>query len=482
MPTSPSPIPFGRRLSVRQAQIAVAIAVTIGTVFALAQILADASDERENLNTHASFVLDFASLPAARAAYRLDGVGASELVKSLMSDPAVTRVSIQDDFGDPLAQATQTASGQHSAVTEFLLGAGPIGFERDLRVNTETYVGKMMIEIDPVAAAPGFEQRTINSILSGVVKSTLLSILLLIIYQYMVTKRISRLAGQMALADSDSGTNTDNGGDELDQLEKRFQNWSETLQNAVHKAEQANTAKTVFLASMSHEMRTPLNAAIGYAEMLDMGIGIEDPQKRGEYLKSIVSAGRHLSNLLGDILDFSKIEAGTLDFHLGEVSPDDVIQENAGLLEDMVKEKNLSLEINAGSCASVVADRSRLRQIIFNLVSNAIKYNKPGGWVRIGCNCSEPNTVRLFVSDSGIGIPEDQIDTLFSDFVRGRHHQPDIPGAGLGLAISKLLAEGMGGQIGCDSRPGEGSTFWVDLPALISTAKTGIPVLENQAT
>ncbi|WP_425405925.1 sensor histidine kinase [Hwanghaeella sp.] len=463
MSPTPTPIPFRRRLSVRQAQVAVAIAITIGTVFALAQILADAADERESLKTHASFVLDYASLPAARAAYRLDRVGAEELAQSLLSDPAVINATIMDDFGKTLANATRDTVAAHSVVTDFLLGADPVAFEHDLVINQNTFVGNLRIEIDPAAAASGFEQRTINSILSGLLKSMLLSIMLLIIYQSMITKRVARLAGKVAFS---GNTGPDgSGGDELDQLERRFQDWTTALKSAARKAEQANSAKTVFLASMSHEMRTPLNAVIGYAEMLEMGIGIDDPAKRSQYLKSIVSSGRQLNELLGDILDFSKIEAGTLDFHMEEISPTEVIQENATLLQGMADEKGVRIETDFGDCTTVSADRSRLRQVLINLMSNAIKYNKPGGTVRIGCVCSDPTVVRLYVSDTGIGIPEDQLETLFTEFVRGQHHQPDIPGAGLGLAISKLLTEGMGGAITCDSKPGRGSTFWIELPA-----------------
>ncbi|WP_161973878.1 sensor histidine kinase [Hwanghaeella grinnelliae] len=456
----------------RQAQLAVVIALGIGTVSALAQILADASNERESLETHASFVLDYASLPAARASYRLDGVGAQELAQSLLSDPALIETTILDDFGDLLAKATRHASMQHGVVTDFLLGSKPIGFERDLFINATTYVGKLKIEIDPIAAAPGFEQRTINSIVSELVKSLLLSVLLLVIYQFMVTKRVTRLAEQVALSGNANDGEVD--GDELDQLEQRFRDWTMALKNTARKAEHANNAKTVFLASMSHEMRTPLNAIIGYAEMLEMGIGIDDPSKRAQYLKSIVSSGRHLNKLLADILDFSKIEAGALDFHLEELSPAEVIQENVSLFQDMVGENGLKFETDMTACSTtVIADRSRLRQVLLNLVSNAVKYNKPGGIVRIGCICTDPRLIRLYVEDTGIGIPEDQREVLFSDFVRGRHHQADIPGAGLGLAISKLLTEGMGGIMGCDSKLGDGSSFWIELPAKTS-APSGI--------
>lgn len=471
MPPASSSIPFRRRLSVRQAQIAVVIAVAIGTVFALAQILADASDERESLDTHAAFVLDYASLPAARAAYRLDGVGARELAQSLLSDPAVIKATILDDFGELLAQAIRNATVQHSLVSDFLLGSQPVGFERDLFIDATTFVGKLKIEIDPVAAAPGFEQRTMNSVLSGLVKSLLLAGLLLIIYQYMVTKRVTRLAEQVALAGRTNDVPPN--GDELDQLEQRFQDWTRALKSTARKAEQANNAKTVFLASMSHEMRTPLNAVIGYAEMLEMGIGIDDPAKRSQYLKSIVSSGRHLNKLLADILDFSKIEAGALDFQLEEFSPAEVVAENVSLIQDMVGEKDLKLETALTGCSTtVIADRSRLRQVVLNLVSNAVKYNKPGGTVRVRCICTDPNFVRLCVDDTGIGIPRDQLEVLFSDFVRGRHHQGDIPGAGLGLAISKRLTEGMGGTIGCDSTLGDGSSFWIELPAKTNTCSS----------
>ena len=471
-----SHIPFRRRLSVRQAQVAVSIAVAIGIVFALLQILLDARDERRNLSAHGYAVLNYASQPAARAAYRLDVVGATELAQSLLSDSAVTRVSIVDDVNVRLADAWRDRHDFNSRIAGWLLGSEPVAFERALRVGERSaVVGRLEIELDPVSAAPGFEQRTLNAVISGVFKSVLLAILLLYIYHHMTTKRIVRLAEDVSLG---RGGERVIDGDELEHLEERLRQWMAAFQKAAQEADDANKAKTVFLASMSHEMRTPLNAIIGYAEMLELGFGVTDARQRNQYLNNIAQAGRQLNKLLGDILDFSKIEAGSIDYDLQDIPLADVVRDNLEQITEMVESTGLELklEIEADDCITV--DPGRLRQVLYNFISNAVKYNKPGGSVTIGCRREDEDRVRLFVRDTGIGIPEEHAGAIFGDFVRGIHHKTDIPGAGLGLAICRVLITGMGGQIECESRVGEGSTFWVEFP-IVGVAAAGESVHPN---
>ncbi|WP_036553194.1 sensor histidine kinase [Nisaea denitrificans] len=458
-----SKIPFRRRLSVRQAQIAVFIALAIGAVFAIMQILLDARDERKDLSVHAKSILDYAGQPAARAAYRLDDIGAQELVASLLSDPALVKAEILDETGLTLARAFRSPTKPPSILEQLLLGSDAELFARDLRNEQANIdVGTLIIELDPVAAAPGFQQRTWNALVSGLLKSTLLAFLLTMIFQLIITKRVTRLAESFARA-ARHQPGTVARGDELDMLENRVLQSTNALAKAVIEAEAANKAKSVFLASMSHEMRTPLNAIIGYAEALEMGIGADNTERRNSYLKNISSAGKQLNRLLGDILDFSKIEAGSIEFEIEDVSLADIIRSDIQQLEEIAGERQISLKTDIQSEATVQADQSRLRQILLNFVTNATKYNASGGMITVGVTTRPDGRQRLFVEDSGSGIPPDQLQSIFEPFVRGDNNLPDIPGAGLGLAICKMLAEGMGGRIGCDSVLAKGSTFWVDL-------------------
>ncbi|WP_319024814.1 sensor histidine kinase [Nisaea sediminum] len=464
-------VPFWRRLSVRQAQIAVLIGMILGILFAAVQVLLDAHNQRQNLSAHADTLLAFASRPAARAAYRLDAVGAQELALSLLNDPAVVRARIVDEIDLTLASAARETQPSSSALERLLLGSEAQHFERQLRFeNAALDVGKLEIELDPITAAPGFAQRTRNILFSGLLKSTILAVALMLIFQWIITKRVTRLAETFS-SPAEIRVRSKSRGDELDLLEDEVVRTTRALAGAVSEAQEANKAKSVFLASMSHEMRTPLNAVIGYAEALEMGIGVDNAAHRNEYLKNIVRAGRQLNRLLGDILDFSKIEAGSIDIELGDVRLAEVIRQDLPQFEEIVAGRHLNLTSEIMTEAEVRGDRARIRQILLNFVSNAAKYNADGGKVAVGCRNMSDGWIRLYVRDDGTGIPKNRTDSIFEPFVRGNNNMPDIPGAGLGLAICKMLTEGMHGRIGCDSAEGEGATFWIDLP--LSRAGSG---------
>ena len=459
-------------MSVRQAQIAVFIALAIGAVFAIMQILLDARNERKDLSVHAASILDYAGQPAARAAYRLDDIGAQELVGSLLSDPALVNAQILDEIGLTIARASRNSTKPPSVIEQLLLGSEAAHFERNLRIeNANLDVGTLIIELDPVAAAAGFQQRTWNAVLSGLLKSTLLAFLLTALFQMIITKRVTLLAESISGAEHYK-PKTNQSGDELDLLEERVLQSTNALAAAVSEAQAANKAKSVFLASMSHEMRTPLNAIIGYAEALEMGIGVDNTERRNSYLKNISSAGRQLNRLLGDILDFSKIEAGSIEIEIEDVGLADIIRRDVQQLEEIAAERHITLKTDINTDETVRADRSRLRQILLNFVTNATKYNTSDGTVIVGVTPRPNGLQRLYVKDSGRGIPPEQLESIFEPFVRGDNNLTDIPGAGLGLAICKMLAEGMGGHIGCDSVVAEGSTFWVDLKSSASAVSS----------
>ena len=235
------------------------------------------------------------------------------------------------------------------------------------------------------------------------------------------------------------------------------------LRAAKEAAEQASQAKSLFLSSMSHELRTPLNAILGYAQLLEMSTDL--PADAAESAKEIHLAGRHLLDLVNDILDLARIEAGRVEFQLEDLMLDPVLAECLSQNLPRAAEQRVSLEADA-SCAgrSVRADRRRLLQVLNNLVSNAIKYNRPGGQVRVNFSALGAGRCRISVSDTGTGMQPEQLSQLFQPFSRAGAEMSTIEGTGIGLVITRDLVIGMGGEIGVNSTPGQGSTFWIELP------------------
>ena len=241
----------------------------------------------------------------------------------------------------------------------------------------------------------------------------------------------------------------------------------EELERKRDEAEAAAVAKTEFLANMSHEIRTPLTAIIGFAGLIDQMEGL--PAPAADYIERIVTAGRTLLLVVNDILDFSKIEAGQLDLDPQPFDPRLFLTETLGLAAGQAERKGLSLtsQIDDNLPAVVLADSSRLRQVLLNLIGNAVKFTDRGGVVvRAAYDAIGPGWLRLSVSDTGAGIAAGKQDRLFQRFSQLDGSTSRIHGGtGLGLVICKALAEMMDGEIGVDSVEGQGSTFWIAIPA-----------------
>lgn len=263
------------------------------------------------------------------------------------------------------------------------------------------------------------------------------------------------------------------GKDEMAELAKSFNHMASEVQHSFGRlddarqaAEEANRLKSEFLANMSHELRTPLNGILGYAELLEMELN--DPAQR-EYAQTIRASGEHLLTLVTDVLDLAKIEAGHMDFNLEAVELPSLLTEVVGLELGHAKSKNLSIELQTdGLPLLVFADRVRLRQVLLNLSSNAIKFTRQGG-VMVRATQTD-GRVRIEVQDTGVGIKPEDLQLVFEKF---RQTEAFVTrsqqGTGLGLTLAKELVQRMAGQIGVTSAPGEGSTFYVDLPAANNT-------------
>jgi signal transduction histidine kinase/AmiR/NasT family two-component response regulator len=239
------------------------------------------------------------------------------------------------------------------------------------------------------------------------------------------------------------------------------------LQQRTREAQAATEAKSDFLANMSHEIRTPLTAILGFSRMLR---GLDDmPAEAAQHLQRIATAGAALLSVVNDVLDFSKLDAGQLELDARPFDPAGFARETLDLVAEQAALKGLTLKIDLaeGLPSAVLADSGRLRQILLNLLGNAIKFTQVGGVsVSISHEAVRGGHLRVAVRDTGAGVPLDRRDRLFQRFSQvdgsvSRQHG----GSGLGLAICKRLTELMGGEIGVDSVEGEGSTFWFHIQA-----------------
>jgi signal transduction histidine kinase/AmiR/NasT family two-component response regulator len=248
------------------------------------------------------------------------------------------------------------------------------------------------------------------------------------------------------------------------------------LNEAMAAADKANRAKSDFLSSMSHELRTPLNGILGFAQLLETGSPAPTvTQKRN--IEQILKAGWYLLELINEVLDLALIESGKLTLSNEPVSLAEVIVECRAMIEPQARKRGLGMTFPHFEIAQfIMADRTRVKQVLINLLFNAIKYNRPQGAVAVECNLVEPDSIRICVRDTGAGLTPEQLAQLFQPFNRLGKESSAEEGTGIGLVVTKRLVKLMGGNIGAESTVGVGSVFWVEFPL---TAAPRFAVLES---
>lgn len=253
----------------------------------------------------------------------------------------------------------------------------------------------------------------------------------------------------------------------LKEIEERKRAEDE-ITKARMESERANMAKSEFLSRMSHELRTPMNSILGFAQLLEMG-ELNPGQKKGVH--HIMRSGKHLLDLINEVLDISRIEAGQLSLSLEPIQIKGVISEMTDLVSRQADERGIKIKLvdSETNMLFLRSDKQRLKQILLNLINNAIKYNRPGGSIFLETLVMPKNEagvtpIRILVRDTGLGIAEEDLPKLFNPFERIGAEKSKTEGSGLGLSVVRKLVDAMGGKVGVESIPGEGSTFWVEFP------------------
>ncbi|WNJ99209.1 ATP-binding protein [Thalassospiraceae bacterium LMO-JJ14] len=250
-----------------------------------------------------------------------------------------------------------------------------------------------------------------------------------------------------------------------DQLEQRVKERTHALVLARENAEDASRVKSKFLSSMSHEFRTPMNAILGFTQILQMSAEVRNSPNLQDRLGKIEDSARNLMTLLDDIMVFAQLETATGDMNIEEISPHLAIMDAVALIQPLAESRRVTLDTGGvnSEAGTVKADRNQLGKALFNLLSNAVKYNRAGGSVTVDVT-PDGNDLRISISDTGYGIPSDRLQNIFEPFNRVGREAGTIEGSGIGLTITQYIVERMSGRIEFESVEDQGSTFHVTFP------------------
>jgi signal transduction histidine kinase/CheY-like chemotaxis protein len=527
----PMDIKFTHRLSYKQARFTVLVGFILGTLLSLLQIGIDYASEDASINREILSLLEISHNPASRIAYNIDAELAQELTLGLLRSPAIISAQMTDNNGNVLANVKrpELQSG-YRVISDFLFGAKR-QFEDRLYLDhlPNESLGTLSLEVDTYAFGSRFLRRAEVTLLNGFARSLILTGILLALFYVMLTKPLVRLIRELSARDARSAEPTtlecpaghandeigvlvkvanqqfDNIATEIQQrrnaenrltdylgqlehivsartaelkaINTRLSQSNEELEEARSTALDMAEARSAFLANMSHEIRTPLNGLLGMIALsLDGPLNAEQQQQ----LSIAHDSGKVLVELLNDILDLSKFDAGQLELEHIPFDLGSLIEDTANLLsQNAAPSVELTCLIDPHFPALVLGDPTRVRQIVSNLLSNALKFTRFG---RVDVRLSAHNDgVRIEVCDTGIGIAQEAQVKIFQPFTQaGAGITRQYGGTGLGLALTYNLCEAMQGRLTISSEAGFGSQFCADLPLPCHTRAVMPPPLQGK--
>ncbi|WP_226477237.1 response regulator [Pseudomonas sp. MWU16-30323] len=503
-------IKFAHRLSYKQARLTVLVGFVLGTLLSLIQIGIDYASEDASINREIRALIEISHNPASRIAYNIDAELAQELTLGLLHSPAITRAQLIDNNGLVLADVQRARKeSSYRPISDFLFGANR-QFEDRLYLThmPNDALGVLRLDVDTYAFGSRFLRRAEITLLNGFARSLILTGILLALFYVMLTKPLVRIIRELSSRkherlDCPPGHEHDEIGVLVNVANQQFENMETEIQQRRH-AENRLTeylgqledivsarttelkainhrltlsndeleaakmtalsmaqARAAFLANMSHEIRTPLNGLLGMIALsLDSPLNAEQRQQ----LSIAHDSGKVLVELLNDILDLSKFDAGQLELESIPFDLGSLVEDTANLLsQNAAPSVELTCLIDPQFPAQVLGDPTRVRQIVSNLLSNALKFTRFG---RVDVRLSaQAGRVRIEVCDTGIGIAQDAQVKIFQPFTQaGAGITRQFGGTGLGLALTHNLCEAMKGRLSISSEAGFGSQFCADLP------------------